>query len=139
MRRGMLIGLVGAAIVAGGALWTTTARAQNLLPSTGNDLIQHCGQAVRAMDGERKPNMDFRGMGFCQGLLRGVWDVSSSSDTPLYRRVCHPDTVNLEQAIRVVHKWLEDHPKRLHETSSWLVTEALARSWSCLEDTITGR
>lgn len=45
--------------------------------------------------------------------------------------VCGPSNVTTEQAIRVVVKYIDDRPARMHENFSLLAREALRAAWPC--------
>ena len=47
------------------------------------------------------------------------------------RYFCFPHGVNPDQAVRVVVKWLGDHPARLHEDAIKLVVDALKENFPC--------
>jgi hypothetical protein len=61
--------------------------------------------------------------GYCSGLVAGV-----SSASP---RVCPDDGVTGGQQIRVVLKYLQDHPEELHLDDALLVDRALAKAFPC--------
>ena len=122
MGRVHLIGL--AVIVATGALWATTARAQNSL--TGNKLIGDCAEALK--DDGRSVNL--QQAGYCTGLVRGVLVIAT-----LEGLFCPPEGLPLIQVIRVVHNFLETNlehnPARLHFPDGTLALFAIQETWPC--------
>ena len=76
----------------------------------------------------------------CAGYVTGVIDdhfngqlseVSSTAALDPTKHFCLPDGVSANQAVRVVVKWLEDHPALLHERAIDLVLSALKDSFPC--------
>jgi hypothetical protein len=124
MRRAQLIGLAGIVVASG--LWATPAAGQE--GTTGNNLLSYCAEALKAYDDR---TTDDYAAGRCRAYIEGIAMVSDYSDTPLYRRVCLPSQVTVGQAVRVVYKWLEDHPERLHERQGILVIAALRDAFPC--------
>jgi hypothetical protein len=47
------------------------------------------------------------------------------------RDVCWPKGVTVFQAVRVVTKWLNDHPEDLHNTARVEVMKALMAAFPC--------
>jgi hypothetical protein len=93
--------------------------------SDGTFLIGSCQLALRFMD---NPNAswgvyDAWRAGYCIGIVKGVGDEAPNH--------CIPESVNTGQAIRVVLKFLQDHPEKLHERGTWLTAEALRKGFTC--------
>ena len=101
----------------------------------GNALLDNCktvlnmGGRTHTVKGKDAPHK----IGYCRGLLRGLilsmqyYRVSSRKDA-LY---CTPDDITSEQAVRVVVKYLEEHPEELHETDAILATKAFMQAFPC--------
>jgi hypothetical protein len=91
----------------------------------GNWLLTSCQLAVKSID---NPNVDenivetFRS-GYCQGIVRGVSEASP--------KVCPGENVTNEQALRVVVKYLQDHPEELDQLGGRLVGKALVKAFPC--------
>jgi hypothetical protein len=108
-------------------MFGSRARAQMTPSATtdGNYLLGSCRASVQAMD---NPNLhqdllDAWRSGLCDGIVRGVWAFSPS--------VCAPQEATAGQAIRIVYKYLQDHPEQLHMTDTKLVGMALAQVFPC--------
>jgi hypothetical protein len=89
----------------------------------GNKLIVACKSAVQNLD---DPSQEFtiqqaHNAGFCLGFVYGIAD-SVQADADL-------SGTSRGQLIRVVQKYLEDHPEQLSKSSSWLVRQALIRAF----------
>lgn len=83
---------------------------------------------------------DFANGAHCLGCITGVVDdhfncqTSEASSTAAFdptKHFCLPDGVAPNQTVRVVVKWLEDHPARLHESAVELVLGALRENYPC--------
>src|SRR5450432_200654 len=88
--------------------------------SSGNFLIESCrisinSSAQNTYEGWRS--------GVCDGLISGVIYASST--------ICHDPDVTLGQAVRVVEKYLQDHPEKLHLSNTKLTVEALTQAFPC--------
>jgi len=79
----------------------------------------------------------------CLAYVMGVIDdrfnfridemVSTGTFDPA-RYFCFPHGVTPDQAVRVVVKWLGDHPARLHEDAIKLIVDALKENFPCHKD-----
>ena len=68
------------------------------------------------------------GMGYCAGLVRGVWNSANSFRADV---VCLPDTFTAAQAVWMVIQYLNDHPESLYEPDAALVLRALESAFPC--------
>ena len=109
------------ALVVGIAL-PSLAQAQVSLGSSGTKLLENCTEHAKA-DLGTGVSVSWYQAGLCAGYVNGVWDVSD--------KICTPKGSTLGQAIRVVLKYLNDHPERLHEHMAELVVDALRAAWPC--------
>jgi hypothetical protein len=93
--------------------------------STGNFLLRACKETVRMLDQPKADEDIFQAWqtGFCMGMVQGV--VSAS---PI---ICTPTDSNAGQWVRIVTKYLEDNPDKLHIKSPKLVEVALTRVFPC--------
>lgn len=67
--------------------------------------------------------------GHCGGLIEALLWVGSS--LPEKGKFCPPAGITPEQAQRVVVRWLEMHPGKLHLSFKGLALEALIEAWPC--------
>ena len=93
--------------------------------TSGNWLLVSCQLSARAMDDStvEQTKFDSYRVGICNGLVEGVGDVSP--------RVCRDSSVTYGQQLRVVVKYLQDHPEELHLRNTALVEKALAKAFPC--------
>ena len=90
----------------------------------GNKLILSCKAAVEFAEGrDWKSGGEAFDMGFCLGLVEGVAYVSPE--------VCTSKDVTHGQEVRVVLKYLNDHPEKLTLRRERLVEAALAQAFPC--------
>ena len=98
--------------------------------SDGNALLADCGDALK---GKLSSATAFFKAGFCQGHIIGISSYNEYLNAvDAKRRVfCVPGSVTLNQNIRVVMKYLNEHPERLHFPDTLLIIEAFRESFPC--------
>jgi hypothetical protein len=83
---------------------------------------------------------DFANGAHCLGYVTGVADehfncqtneAPSTAALDPTKHFCLSDGVTPNQTVRVVVKWLEDHPARLHESAVELVLGAFKENFPC--------
>ncbi|MFL6437689.1 MAG: Rap1a/Tai family immunity protein [Terriglobales bacterium] len=91
----------------------------------GNRLLQQCDEESRA---------------FCSGYVAAAMDSNNTflnsmqatmkqHVSPMY---CLPkDGIDLGQAVRIIVKWLHNHPEKLHLRGDTLVWESLRDAFPC--------
>jgi hypothetical protein len=111
------------AICSGLALFVASAQAQDL--ESGEYLLGSCQVTVRLLDNQDAPTNKYETWrdGYCRGLTEGITAASS--------RICPAASVTYGQEIRVVVKFLQDHPEKLNLRGVQLVDDALANAFPC--------
>jgi hypothetical protein len=100
----------------------------------GNHLLRVCGAAEVDMDrgtGARDP----QGTAYCVGLVRGA-QIASIQFAPMLQsqyKLCAPDGVNNGQMIRIVTKYLRDHPEQLQMDDGVLALMGYMNAFACKE------
>lgn len=94
----------------------------------GNTLLQQCNAAVRRIDaiktgGDPGNALEQQAAEYCVGYINGFVDADE--------RHCPPEGVTMQQYIRVIIKFLNDHPEKLHLGRAHLVDEALGSAFPC--------
>jgi len=93
----------------------------------GEWLLTSCQLAVKATEDSTPINkiapLESFQVGYCDGLIHGIVGVSP--------RVCAGKYVTQQQAIRVVLKYLQDHPEELDQKGTTLAEKALAKAFPC--------
>jgi hypothetical protein len=64
--------------------------------------------------------------GGCAGIITGLLVLGRSAGV-----FCRPDGVTVEQAVRVVVQFLDQHPARTNENFNALAIEAMRDAWPC--------
>ena len=101
--------------------------------TTGSGLLEQCELMLKTMDmpiaGPGSPTgFDaFKG-GRCNGMVHATLQIVRSASN---WRTCVPEAVAVEQATRVVIRYLEEHPERLHESDVSLLIRALQDAFPC--------
>ncbi|ATR84458.1 hypothetical protein CS390_18970 [Pseudomonas sp. HLS-6] len=100
----------------------------------GNQLLKDCKTNIRLMNGSHfQQSDDGIGVGSCVGLVEGVMKTMAYLNTALEKdlRVCWPDNITNGQGIRIVVKYLEEHPKDLHKDRTLLAMFAFSQAYRC--------
>ncbi len=101
---------------------TGIACAQNAAKgyTDGNDLRDECGAAIAGQFGYQA--------GHCLGLIEGYLQVSPIPNLPTH---CVPAGVTYEQTAKVVVKYLDQHPEKLHLAAVLLISQATHDAFPC--------
>jgi hypothetical protein len=75
----------------------------------------------REAENYNSPNIYKRGL--CMGIVSTLLDLDP--------KICLPPSVTNFQAVRVVVKYIDARPARLHESFKVLAGEALRAAWPC--------
>ncbi len=103
---------------------------------TGMKLLDECQLAIK--ESNQVPPADWVDVGHCIGYLQGYWSAwqiwslaNKESGGKLRSPACIPDGVTTGEIVRVVVKYLKDHPNKLHEDAGILVFWALSGAYPC--------
>jgi hypothetical protein len=115
-----------AASLAACAVWSMPARSEPA-DLSANYLMPGCRHIVAVGPGRiamnaRNAQTVYTG-GWCAGFVTGIALVNPGS--------CPPAGSTIDQTLRVVVKYVDERPQRMHEDFSVLVQEALATTWPC--------
>ncbi len=129
-----------ALVLLGLLAWSFDAKAADF--GTGQDVLTHCkrftegarGSAISEVANATSCGWFVHGVvaGLDMGAAVAAEKVYGTLDT--YERLmafCTPDGVKMGQTVRVVVKYLENHPERLHEHVPLLINEALKEAFPC--------
>ncbi len=86
----------------------------------GNQLLHYCQLALRYADTHNLPSEDMSNASHCIGTVHGAADTLVWLD-----KIKTADGVTVEQEIRIVVKYMQDHPAKLAEPDVALILEAL--------------
>jgi Rap1a immunity proteins len=89
--------------------------------SSANDMLSGC----KGLIGDKTPPLrEALRQGRCAGYVAGL----------VYARsvfLCVPESATPEQGVRVVIRYIEARPERMHEPFGKLALEALEEAWPC--------
>lgn len=107
----------------------------------GTHLVVACENAQHMWSGKAEDEKAHRDLAYCSGLINGVVGAlvitaNSTSSTEAHRLgICHPtkrgEFIPTDQAVRVVQKFLNTHPEKLHEPDVVLAMTALKDAFEC--------
>jgi Rap1a immunity proteins len=110
------VGAIGAALFS--LLSSATAfGAQDNKAVSGNSLLEGCQAAVNEASSRQFQQ------GYCLGVIFTVGEMSPN--------VCPGNEVTALQSLRVVVKYMENHPESLHESFRALAIRALSAAFPC--------
>jgi len=91
-----------------------------------NDLLEYCEAQISETGSVAKGNA-------CAGYIMGIVDLYRSLVVlgHTQRLWCHPEKVHSNQLVRIVTKYLQEHPEDLHRPASTLVVNALIKAFPC--------
>lgn len=89
---------------------------------SANAMLKHCKVALR--DGPMEMMQ-----GVCFGYVDMVAFIGDVIPKPVQN--CPPKGVTTRQLLRVVVKYIEDRPHRMHEDFRFLTVDALKDTWPC--------
>lgn len=111
--------------------------AETVFRGDGNDLLRDCTFARAAQTEPLGTQSDALLAGRCFGMVRGIVSFRElifpyMEGNGFTKPVCFPEQgIAVEQAVRVVLKYLNDHPEKLHMDDAILVAVALADAFPC--------
>jgi len=108
---------------------------------TGNELLNDCKQAMRAIDGDNTlTDLEFVDASHCTGYILGVVDGYAVTEASEKARmhfssslICFPKTgfMATPQVIRIVVKYMRNNPTHLGEPAASLVLLAMQEAFPC--------
>jgi hypothetical protein len=101
---------------------------------TGAELLSRCEAAEKSMDGEKLSGDAMLDAMWCMGYMSGLLDGFSVGDYRVgnAKAVCPPEEgVSRTQALRVVSKWLREHPEAQQKNGRRGAVLALTSAYPC--------
>lgn len=103
--------------------------------STGIEFLRACSATVKQADGlELFPEEQVLSV-YCLGYMSGFTDsvrLTNHFYKPKNPGICLPEKgASNEQLIRIITKWLKEHPDTLHQTARMDVLLALQNAFPC--------
>ena len=101
----------------------------------------HTERLVKACRAADKMNLDrmvfegsvneFYDAGNCLGFAAGIVDAETVNGVVQQKRFCVPTSVTGSQLVKVIAKYGDAHPEKLHMPAVWFVFEALEKAFPC--------
>jgi hypothetical protein len=105
----------------------------NLSFGDGNELLSNCNAALKVKENSLE-GANWAQVGFCLGMIQGVTNLNLQYQGMLDKKAlfCLPESgIESGQAVRIVVKYLEDHPEKLYEKEVGLVSDAFREAYPC--------
>ena len=110
-------------MLAGAVLFNGHSLAANYW--SGNQLFEQYGKYVAT---QTNPTSDGLGaMGVYLGYIRASYEFIGMID----KQACIPDAAEINQFARIVGRYMEQNPNRLHEPAFTIVIESLRQAFPC--------
>ena len=96
----------------------------------GNELVTKCREVWREAKSDitTKEMMDAT---FCFGYIAGVLDVLRLWNATNVKHFCIPEDVTNGQLHKVIKKWLDNNPEKLHWRADIIINNALIDGFPC--------
>ncbi len=102
---------------------------------TGNNLLYDCEMLMTPIkDITLTPRDDltseqYLAAGRCSGYVQAMLDENEG--TKEHPVVCIPDKITIEQTVRIIIKFLKDHPQQMNLSADVLVNAAFVHAFPC--------
>lgn len=104
--------------------FTAAARAYD---NSANGMLRSCKEMIDLSTTNRPRNVF--DLAYCMGLVEGLGFMLNAAIG-----TCKPNEVTTEQAMRVIARYIEARPQRMHEEFRKLAIEAMEAAWPCKAD-----
>jgi len=91
-------------------------------------LLDSCDALPETFEASPENFTRIKDCGLSTGYILGVFDAL---DVIADRSKCIPGTVQSEEVVDVVEKWLQNHPERTTGPADKTIESALSEAWSC--------
>jgi|SRR5215468_1255643 len=102
---------------------------------SGNNLLKYCQAAEKNLNGQSLSLEELRNAMMCIGYFEGVLGDHGvyQGANPNYQmiRFCIGDDMPISQGIRVLVKFLREHPEKLQMRGSLLIEVAMSEALPC--------
>ena len=101
----------------------------------GNQLLKQCQAVINREAGQHLTGDEEDDSLLCLAYIEGTLDTQGAvqdmhPDLKTFR-YCIPDNVPLVQSVRIIVKFLKEHPDKLHIRASLLLLGALSDAFPC--------
>lgn len=98
-----------------------------------NQLLRECKAEIRLLDGQSTSAGESLQASDCAGFVRGAVDaymIMKSLD-PKSVDICTQDNVTVGELIRVVSRYMDEHPQQLHFPAAVTIYNAMHTAFPC--------
>lgn len=115
--------------------WTPFAHA-HIGIATGNDLLEKCKALFVDEMPDTMTDMDRIDTGYCAGYVDGVTSMegmwkSVEGKTSHASHYCLPEEVPHGQVFKIIKRWLDINPDKLHWGAGTIIHSALLQAFPC--------
>ncbi len=102
----------------------------------GTDLLRKCAPLWADGRADVENSTERLDAGFCAGYVAGVTDAEAmwkavEGKTSKATHYCVPEGATTAQGLRIVKKWLNDNPDKLHWRADFIIHQALLEAFPC--------
>jgi hypothetical protein len=102
----------------------------------GNDLLEKCRPWWMDTNNQPFSMTEALNTGFCAGYVAGVTDVEAvwsgvEKGTSKATHYCMPKEATNKQVLRILKKWLDNNPDKLHLRADTIIHMALLAAFPC--------
>jgi len=125
-----------AQIVVAALVWMLASGCALAEVTDGNQLLENCRLLIKIIDQDNiSPTAaDYVKGGRCVGMVEGVRNTMGylNNLVPKDYKVCFPKSgIQNNQAVRIVEKYLRDHPEQLNDDQTLLTMLAFKVAYPC--------
>ena len=119
-----------------------TSQNSDVRRQDGNQFLKECTQVIRSVDGESLDDLQSMDAMYCLGYISGFLNshLLVTSIAKIRTLFCTPKAgiplrgLQGGQGARIIVKWLNDHPEKLHLEKDILTLAALINAFPCQTD-----
>jgi len=101
------------------------------ISASGNNFLEICKHVDEEPDVRYTLNNGVC-LGWLQGYIEGLTVSDEFHQTPADKKMtCPPAEVTAIQFVRIIKKYIDEHPERAHVGTRYLASEALIRAFPC--------
>jgi hypothetical protein len=106
---------------------------------TGNVMLDKCRDFFSDSEAAPSPKIGASDVGFCVGYFSGVMDMELAQNElekthhveGPQAKFCRPPEVTNGQVFKIVKKWLDNNPDKLHWAGEVIIVKAMSEAFPC--------
>jgi hypothetical protein len=101
------------------------------ISQSGNGFLETCKHVDDEYDSRYSSDV-FVCLGFVQGFVQGIYVSDEFRGVTLDKRMtCPPEEVTTGQFVRIIKKYIDEHPEKAHMGTRYLASEVLIQAFPC--------